>query len=104
LLVLGDMGEVGDQGVQFHAEVGQYARTQGIEQLFTLGPLAAQAAQSFGSGRHFESVDALNAAVLQAMPHVSSVLVKGSRFMQMERVVAAISAAEIVHQEAFHAA
>jgi UDP-N-acetylmuramoyl-tripeptide--D-alanyl-D-alanine ligase len=87
LLVLGDMGEVGDQGPAFHAEVGAYARERGIEQLFTLGE-QAQAMQ----GRHFADVEALNAAVLQALERSGSVLVKGSRFMRMERVVEAIAA------------
>jgi UDP-N-acetylmuramoyl-tripeptide--D-alanyl-D-alanine ligase len=87
LLVLGDMGEVGDQGPAFHAEVGAYARERGIEQLFTLGEQAAAM-----QGRHFADVDALNAAVLQALASSESVLVKGSRFMKMERVVEAISA------------
>ncbi|MCD6076270.1 MAG: murF [Ramlibacter sp.] len=87
LLVLGDMGEVGDQGPAFHAEVGGYARERGIEQLFTLGEQAAAM-----QGRHFADVDALNAAVLQALPGAQSVLVKGSRFMKMERVVDAITA------------
>ncbi|MCC2675700.1 MAG: murF [Ramlibacter sp.] len=87
LLVLGDMGEVGDQGPAFHAEVGGYARERGIEQLFTLGEQAAAM-----QGRHFADIDALNAAVLQALPGAQSVLVKGSRFMKMERVVEAITA------------
>lgn len=87
LLVLGDMGEVGDQGPAFHREVGDYARERGIEQLFTLG---AQAADM--RGRHFADIDALNAAVLQALGQAESVLVKGSRFMKMERVVEAIAA------------
>lgn len=86
LLVLGDMGEVGDQGPAFHAEVGQYARERGIEQLFTLGEQAGAM-----KGRHFADVDALNAAVVQALGQVESVLVKGSRFMKMERVVEAIT-------------
>ena len=86
LLVLGDMGEVGDQGPAFHAEVGAYARERGIEQLFTLGEQAAAM-----QGRHFEAVGELNAAVLAALPSVQSVLVKGSRFMKMERVVEAIT-------------
>ncbi len=85
LLVLGDMGEVGTQGPQFHQEVGDYARQRGIEQLFTLGE-QAQAMR----GRHFEAIEPLNAAVEQALPAVQSVLVKGSRFMKMERVVEAI--------------
>jgi UDP-N-acetylmuramoyl-tripeptide--D-alanyl-D-alanine ligase len=86
LLVLGDMGEVGDQGPAFHAEVGAYARERGIEQLFTLGA-QAQAMQ----GRHFADVEALNDAVRAALAGSASVLVKGSRFMKMERVVEAIT-------------
>ena len=88
LLVLGDMGEVGDQGPQFHAEVGAYARERGIPQLFTLGEQSAAM-----QGRHFDSIEALNAAALAALAGVRSVLVKGSRFMKMERVVEAITAA-----------
>ncbi|MGV3570965.1 MAG: UDP-N-acetylmuramoyl-tripeptide--D-alanyl-D-alanine ligase [Ramlibacter sp.] len=87
LLVLGDMGEVGDQGPAFHAEVGGYARERGIERLFTLGEQAAGM-----QGTHFADIDALNAAVLAALPQAASILVKGSRFMKMERVVEAITA------------
>ena len=87
LLVLGDMGEVGDQGPQFHAEVGEHARSRGIEQLLTLG---AQSAAM--KGRHFEDVDSLTRAVLTELPKAATVLVKGSRFMRMERVVEAITA------------
>ena len=92
LLVLGDMGEVGDQGPQFHAEAGQLARSLGIEALFTLGELAVAASESFGAGRHFADSPSLQAAVLAQLPGVGSVLVKGSRFMKMERVVDAITA------------
>jgi UDP-N-acetylmuramoyl-tripeptide--D-alanyl-D-alanine ligase len=92
LLVLGDMGEVGDQGPAFHAEVGAHARARGIEQLFTLGTQSTHTAQSFGRGRHFgDDVAALQAAVAAVLPDVASVLVKGSRFMKMERVVQAIA-------------
>jgi UDP-N-acetylmuramoyl-tripeptide--D-alanyl-D-alanine ligase len=87
LLVLGDMGEVGNQGPAFHAEVGEYARERGIDQLFTLGDMAVDM-----KGTHFQDVAALNAAVLARLPAVESVLVKGSRFMKMERVVEAITA------------
>ena len=87
LLVLGDMGEVGDQGPKFHAEMGEHARACGIEHLFTLGQQAVAM-----KGRHFADIDSLNAAVREQLPKVASVLVKGSRFMQMERVVQAITA------------
>ncbi|HSV35476.1 MAG TPA: UDP-N-acetylmuramoyl-tripeptide--D-alanyl-D-alanine ligase [Ramlibacter sp.] len=86
LLVLGDMGEVGDQGPQFHAEVGEHARTRAIETLFTLGEQSTAM-----QGQHFEDIDALCAAVLDQLPAVASILVKGSRFMKMERVVEAIT-------------
>jgi UDP-N-acetylmuramoyl-tripeptide--D-alanyl-D-alanine ligase len=86
-LVLGDMGEVGAQGPAFHREVGAYAREKGISSLLAMGEAAREAAQAFGTGgRHFDSVEALVAAV-----RGRTVLVKGSRFMRMERVVAALT-------------
>jgi UDP-N-acetylmuramoyl-tripeptide--D-alanyl-D-alanine ligase len=92
LLVMGDMGEVGDQGPAFHAEAGVYARERGIEQLFTLGVQSAGVVQAFGRGQHFgDDLAALQAAVSAALPAVTSVLVKGSRSMKMERVVQAIT-------------
>ena len=91
LMVLGDMGEVGEQGKTFHAQAGELAQQLGIESLFTLGELASAASQCFSGARHFDHIDALNAAVLNELPRHASVLVKGSRFMQMERVVQAIT-------------
>jgi UDP-N-acetylmuramoyl-tripeptide--D-alanyl-D-alanine ligase len=85
LAVLGDMGEVGTQGPQFHAEVGDHARARGIDRLFTLGEQSVAM-----KGRHFADVESLNAAVASELKTATSVLVKGSRFMKMERVVEAI--------------
>ena len=92
LLVLGDMGEVGDQGPAFHAEVGAYARERGIERLLAHGPQAIHAAMAFGGGRHFDDMAALTDAVRTHLPQCTSIAVKGSRFMRMERVVDALSA------------
>jgi UDP-N-acetylmuramoyl-tripeptide--D-alanyl-D-alanine ligase len=87
-LLLGDMGEVGDQGPQFHAEIGAYAASHGVEQFWCAGSLAQHAALAFGpTARHFADTAALLAA-LDAEPAFASVLVKGSRFMKMEQVVA----------------
>ncbi len=111
LLVLGDMGEVGDQGPEFHAEIGEYAAERGIETLLCMGELMRYGAAVFPGARHCGGVDALNACVLADLASYRSVLVKGSRFMKMERVVDAItaSAAQVkpintTIQEALHAA
>jgi len=95
LLVLGDMGEVGEQGPAFHAEAGVEALASGIEHVFAIGELARFAVAAFPGARHFDSIDALQSAVLQQLPQVSSLLVKGSRFMRMERVVEVVEA--LVH-------
>lgn len=92
ILVLGDMGEIGEQAGQFHDEVGGYAKSQGVDQLFALGDLAELAARNFGEGgRHFAGVDALVAALREELMPATVVLVKGSRFMGMERVADAIA-------------
>jgi UDP-N-acetylmuramoyl-tripeptide--D-alanyl-D-alanine ligase len=90
LLVLGDMGEVGVNGAAFHAEVGQHAQAQGIERLFTMGDLARASASAHAAATHFDDMAALQAAVLAQAAQGGSVLVKGSRFMRMERVVQAL--------------
>jgi UDP-N-acetylmuramoyl-tripeptide--D-alanyl-D-alanine ligase len=86
-LVLGDMGEVGEHGAEFHREVGTYARTQGVSQLLALGDATRHAVEAFGEGaRHF-------AAAEELITHLNAktILVKGSRFMKMERVVQALT-------------
>ncbi len=95
VLVLGDMGEVGDQGPVFHAEVGRYAQERGIEHLLTHGHQAALAARAHGQARHHEAIESLCADLDRLCAQVRSVLVKGSRFMKMERVVRHLQA----HQE-----
>ncbi len=90
-LVLGDMGEVGDQGPALHREVGDYARARGIDVLWAAGAESASTAAPFAGARSFATADALLAALGEA-PAFASVLVKGSRFMKMERVVTALLA------------
>jgi UDP-N-acetylmuramoyl-tripeptide--D-alanyl-D-alanine ligase len=87
ILVVGDMGEVGTQGKEFHEEVGAYAQQRGIEHVLATGELARNMAAS--GARHYEQFDALLAALDQTLGgnSNSTVLVKGSRFMKMERVV-----------------
>ena len=93
LLVLGDMGEIGGQAGQFHDEVGGYAKSQGVDRLLALGEMSELAARNFGSGgQHFGSLEALLEALLPQLDGETVVLVKGSRFMRMERVADAVAA------------
>lgn len=88
ILVLGDLGELGGEAAVLHAEVGVRAREAGVDDCFTLGDLARETSGAFGSqGRHFDSVEALVATLKPQLNADATVLVKGSRFMQMERVV-----------------
>jgi len=86
------MGEVGDQGPAFHREIGAHARAAGIHRLYAAGPLMREAVAAFGAGAtHDDTVESLAAALAQAATRDVTILVKGSRFMRMERVVAALT-------------
>lgn len=86
VLVLGDMAEVGDDGPAMHAEVGAYAKEQGIDVLLTFGPAARDCAQAFGADAHsFDDIDVLLERLAGLFP--ANILVKGSRSTRMERVV-----------------
>jgi len=88
VLVLGDMGEVGNDGRKYHEEVGAYARGRGVQNLLTMGVLAQHSGSAFGAhAKHFTDIAALQQALDVLATPDSTVLVKGSRFMQMERVV-----------------
>ena len=87
-LVLGDMGELGDGGADFHRMIGREARHAGLSGLLTLGELSAHATTEYGEGaRHFESMQALLTAVESLLAPDVTILVKGSRFMRMENVI-----------------
>jgi UDP-N-acetylmuramoyl-tripeptide--D-alanyl-D-alanine ligase len=88
VLVLGDMGELGPQGRAFHREVGAYARAHGISRLVALGEATRASVEAFGDGAlHAGSVE----AAAEAARSGTTILVKGSLFMGMDRVVAALT-------------
>ncbi|AJY41383.1 UDP-N-acetylmuramoyl-tripeptide--D-alanyl-D-alanine ligase [Burkholderia humptydooensis] len=93
VLVIGEMGEVGDEGPAFHREIGAYARERGIDALFALGAATLPACEAYGAAaRHFDDAAALVAALVAAnFGARATLLVKGSRFMKMERVVDALA-------------
>ncbi len=113
ILVLGDMGEVGSNGRLFHEEIGAYAQQHGITHFLGLGDSMQYAVQAFNaatpsetlgatSAQHFGDVDALNAALAAIMTPTTTVLVKGSRFMKMERIVQHLIGALTQHQKEAH--
>ena len=88
ILVLGDMGELGIEAARLHEEMGEKARELGVNKLFALGELSNFAVKTFGAGAlHFEHIEDLLEALKPELTKNSTVLVKGSRFMKMERVV-----------------
>lgn len=92
-LVMGDMGEVGDGSAQLHDEIGGYAKSKGIDGLFALGDMSTVAVRNFGDGaQHFKTPEALAAALARQLDADTVVLVKGSRFMRMERVADLLAA------------
>ena len=98
IFVMGDMGELGIDAAQMHAEIGGYAKQQRINQLMTFGELSELATRQFGinnqdatqNAQHFISLESLIATLKASMQTNVTVLVKGSRFMQMERVINAL--------------
>jgi len=92
ILVLGDMGEIGERSAQYHDEIGGYAKSAGVDALFALGELSELAARNFGEhGTHFKTPEALIKALRNELNPDATVLVKGSRFMRMERISEALA-------------
>ena len=93
IFVMGDMGELGPDAEAMHASIGEFAKRSGVQAMFALGEMTTAAVRSFGDGaRHFSSINELVGALSAGLEQGSTVLVKGSRFMRMERVVEALGA------------
>ena len=92
VMVLGDMGELGASAADIHFRVGELASRIGIQRLFAIGEFSRVAVGAFGKGaRHFESPEALIEALQDCLHADMTVLVKGSRMMRMEQIVAGIT-------------
>ncbi len=90
-LALGDMGELGDTAEKLHTEAGEQARISGVERMFTLGELSQKATESFGAGaQHFTDQKQLIKIIKNELDKDITLLIKGSRFTHMERVVQAL--------------
>ena len=90
-LVLADMAELGDDAAELHAAVGSDLKNVGIKYLVATGELSRHTVDAFGEGGlWFASQDRLIEMLKTSLDGNSNVLVKGSRSMGMERVVAAL--------------
>lgn len=90
-LVVGDMGELGSQTNLLHREAGEMAREQGIERVYALGDATRHTVEGFGRGAmHCSNIDELIGKLKPELANGVNVLVKGSRFMAMERVIKAL--------------
>jgi len=91
-LVLGDMGELGDDAAAMHREVGAAASEAGVDRLLATGELSRNTVEAFGRGASwFDNVDSLVAELANGAGRGANVLVKGSRHMRMERVIEALA-------------
>lgn len=88
ILVLGDLGELGQWTQSHHEEIGRAAKRCGIERLMTCGEHSQFTTQAFGEGAtHYHQQDELAQDVLACLNGHTTVLVKGSRSAAMEKVV-----------------
>lgn len=90
-MIFGDMAELGDDKIQNHAEIGQYAKALGIEAFWCAGPLSKNAALAFGpQARHFASKDELMQAITVEALRDVAIVVKASNSMGFKDIVSHI--------------
>lgn len=100
-MVLGDMGELGDEARNMHQQLGSTLRAAGIDRLFATGDLSKATVDGFGErGQWFASMAELIDGVVCDLHADVNVLVKGSRSARMERAVEALRAPESLRREA----
>ncbi|RRW64886.1 UDP-N-acetylmuramoyl-tripeptide--D-alanyl-D-alanine ligase [Pseudomonas fluorescens] len=90
VLVLGDIGELGDWAEQGHRDVGEYARGK-VSALYAVGPNMVHAVNAFGEqAQHFGTQAELIQALAAEQDTNTTILIKGSRSAAMENIVAAL--------------
>lgn len=91
-LVLGDFGELGPDSQQIHQQMGRDAKTAEVHRLLTVGIQSAEAAAQFGdNAEHFADRDSLQSYLQQNLQAGVTCLIKGSRFMQLDKLADALA-------------
>ena len=94
VFVLGDMAELGSEAESLHRETGKYARDR-CDSLVGIGALAAHAVAAFGTrGEAFAEIDTARQALKPRLAADLTILIKGSRVMGLDRLVAAFADAD----------
>jgi UDP-N-acetylmuramoyl-tripeptide--D-alanyl-D-alanine ligase len=99
LALLGDMRELGELSAESHRQVGRRA-AELADVIYTMGELGrsiGEAARANGAApgavRHLDSIEEATAALRAELRPGDALLVKGSRAMALERVIAALDGA-----------
>lgn len=88
ILVLGDMRELGEGGDQLHRKMGEQALQSGIHELFCYGSLTRHTVEAFGKNAyHFDDQEKLLRALKNNLDENTVLLVKGSLYMNMGKIV-----------------
>ncbi|AWB68744.1 UDP-N-acetylmuramoyl-tripeptide--D-alanyl-D-alanine ligase [Saccharobesus litoralis] len=96
IFVMGDMAELGNYARKEHQDVGNYARSLGIQDLFTFGEMSLQAQEGHDSKQHFHQLETLVTALKASLDNQpTTILVKGSRSARMERVIEAMKSSGV---------
>ena len=95
IAVLGDMGELGKEEKELHAQMGTYLSEKNIDYLFCAGELSREMArEAKGNPRctveHFSSKEDLIPALLQEVKEGDTILVKASHFMEYPKIIEAL--------------
>ena len=86
------MGELGTAEASAHRAAGDAARAAGVSRMFTLGARAEAAGAAFGVGAvHFSAPEDLIKTLLASVNAEVTLLIKGSRVMQLDRIVTALT-------------
>jgi UDP-N-acetylmuramoyl-tripeptide--D-alanyl-D-alanine ligase len=92
-LVLGDFSELGEEADEIHQTMGLQAKSAGVTTLFTVGEKSQLAAAAFGDNAiHFEDLQTLQQLLQNTLTADVTCLIKGSRFMQLDKLADALVA------------
>ena len=85
VIVLGDMGELGENEKEFHREVGRFIKNHAHKEniILTVGNLAKE----FGGNQNFETNKNAGKYIIQNIKEERTIFFKASRSMKFEEII-----------------